>query len=126
LSIYDLELDEETGDIILSSGDLATIADAGEAIRQDVEQHLRSFKDEWFLEKGQGKGVDYFGLVLVKSPNLPAIRREFIKAISSRPGIVAVNSLEFAFDRASRELSITWSADTTEGTNVGSTMRVTL
>lgn len=113
----DLELDPETGDLKLTSGDLTLVKD-GAAIRQEAEIRMRFFLREWFLDGTEG--LPYFQNILVKAPNLNVIRGLFIDEILKTAGVKNVLSLDLTHDVSARSLAVSWSAETDLGELINS------
>lgn len=108
----DLALDPQTGDLLLTAGDLSLVSDL-EAIRQEILIRLQFLRGSWFLDTTAG--LPYFESILVKSPNLAAIRTLFNNEILSVTGVNAILSLTLDFDRKSRKLTVTYSVSTDVG-----------
>jgi hypothetical protein len=96
----DLKLDA-TGDLDLTDNEFSLVTGA-EAVAQDVRSRLLFFLGEWFLDTRLG--VDWFGTVLVKNPNWPAIHAMFRKVIRETPGVREVTHLTFDFNAGTRTL----------------------
>ncbi len=107
----DLKLDG-SGDLAIEQDDLVLL-EGGEAIRQDVQIRLRFFRGEWFLDTRIG--VPYYEEILGQKPRLTLIKGIFRQAILSSPGIESISDLTLDFDRASRLLTVDFSADTITG-----------
>ena len=107
----DLRLDA-LGDLDFSD-DALHLVDGADAIAQHVQFRLRLFKGEWFLDAAIG--MPYYDTVLVKAPDLIAIRSEIRQAILSTPGVASLDGLDLAFDRAARTLSVSFAATTDAG-----------
>jgi hypothetical protein len=114
--VRDLAFDFKTGKFILAGGDLSLVADL-EAIRQAVQVMCQTFVDEYFLDLDAG--IPYFQNVLVKSPNIAAIRQIFKTRIEAVPGVVATTKLDLTFDRVTRSLKIEFAANTDLGEIAG-------
>jgi hypothetical protein len=112
----DLAFDFKTKKFILAAGDLTLTKDL-EAIRQAVQIRCQTFLGEWFLDLEAG--IPYFQNVLVKSPNIAAIRQIFRNKIETVPGVVAVTRLDLNFDRQTRSLTLSFSANTDLGEITG-------
>lgn len=113
----DLSFDFKTKKFKLSPvGDLSLVSDL-EAIRQAVQIMCQTFLEEWFLDLDAG--IPYFQNVLVKSPNIAAIRQIFKNKIESVPGVVAVTRLDLNFDRTTRSLKVDFAANTDLGEIAG-------
>lgn len=115
----DLELDPDTGDLLLSSGDLTLVRDVP-AIRQEAELRMKFFLGEWFLDTTAG--LPYFQNILVKAPNLNAIKSVLSDEIAAVVGVKSLTSLNLNYDRVARTLSVTWSATTDVGELIQSTV----
>lgn len=102
----DFKLDE-FGDLDLSSGDIEIVRGA-DAIAQHLKIRLRSVRGNWFLD--QRVGLPYFKQILVKSPNLIAVRSIFRAAITSTPGVIELQRFDLSFDRSTRILLLNFSA----------------
>jgi hypothetical protein len=90
-----LLLDDDTWDLVLSNGNLV-ISSGHDAARQAVYNRLRFFKGEWFAD--ENVGVPYWSDILIKNPNIPAIREVIRKAIEETPGISEVISISLERD----------------------------
>jgi hypothetical protein len=108
----DLTLDATTGDILLQNGDLYLTTEYA-AIAQDVRIRLRFFQGEWFLDLDAG--VPFFQSLLVKSPNLAAIREIIGEKILEADGVKSITKLTLDFDKATRELSVRATVNTDLG-----------
>lgn len=108
----DLMLDPDTHDLYLFGGDLSLVRDAA-AIRQEVDNRLRFFLGEWFLDITVG--VPYLQTILVKNPNLAAIRTVLRDEILRTVGISSLTTLDLEYDPSERTLLVTWSATTDLG-----------
>lgn len=109
---HDILLEKETNDLQLSGGDLVLVADFG-AIEQEIAIRLAFVFGEWFLDTTAG--LPYFDNILVKSPNLAAIRTIFMDEILASAGVKGVLSLSLDFDRQERSLTVTFSVNTDLG-----------
>lgn len=107
----DLKLDAD-GDLLFEGGDM--VLDSGaSSIVSDVRARLNTFRGEWFLD--QEIGIPYFDDVLVKRPNLPAIRAIFRDAMLETPGIAEIVSMAFDYDGAQRRMTLKFRAATDTG-----------
>jgi hypothetical protein len=100
----DLALDPATGDLLLDEAGRAGLCVGAEAVAQAWACHLTLFRGECFLDPTLG--IDYQGVVLVKSPRAQVLRALFAQATRETPGVAAVSKLRFALDRGTRVLSI--------------------
>lgn len=115
----DLTIDPTTGDLLVTAGDLPLVTDI-DAIRQEAEIRMSFFLGEWFLDVTAG--IPYFQSILVKAPNLNAIRSIFIDEVLNVVGIKSVLSMDLSYDAVARKLSVSWAADTDLGELVESTV----
>ena len=102
----DFKLDAD-GNLDLSTNDLQLVTGA-DAIAQHLLIRLRMFRGEWFLDRRIG--IPYFQSILVKSPNLTAVRGIYRTAITSTPGVIRVEKFSLDFERSTRELQVPFSA----------------
>jgi len=107
----DLFLDSD-GDLDISGGDLS-LAEGIEAIGQHVNQRLRLFLGEWFLDINAG--VPFFQNIFVKRPNFAVVEGIFRDQILSTAGILELNSFNFDYNNTTRSLSISFTARTING-----------
>jgi hypothetical protein len=108
----DIALDPDTGDLLIEGGDLALL-DGVEAISQHVAIRLQFFQGEWFLDTRVG--IPYYQRVLVKNPDLNAVRFLLRAAVASTPGIGELQSFSTEYANASRTLSVEFEASTEDG-----------
>ena len=108
----DIYQDPTTKELALVNNDLS-IVDGVKAIRQDLEQTLKFFYGEWFLDTTQG--IPYYQLILVKDPDLNTIQALIQNAICAVNGVMELTHFEFNYDNPSRQLSIAFSVRTTDG-----------
>lgn len=117
----DLELDALTHDLKLTAGDLLIVRDMA-AIRQEVDCRLRFLLGEWFLDVTVG--VPYLQSILVKAPNLAAIRTVLRDEILACVGIRSLTRLDLDYNASTRALTVTWSATTDLGELVESEVAI--
>lgn len=102
----DLTLDPDTNDLTMVDGDLTLVSDIA-AIKQEAKIKMGFFLGEWFLD--QSKGIPYYQDILVKAPNLDAIKTVLTDAILDVQGVSSLTSLDLEHDRSARTLRVTWS-----------------
>lgn len=96
----------EAGAFVLVSG--------RDAIAQAIENRLRTFRGEWFLDGSIG--VPYLEQVLGrKQPNLAAVEQTLRSEILAVSGVTAITSFALTLDRATRALSGRFTAATEVG-----------
>lgn len=99
-------------DLIVVNGDLVLVADMA-AIKQEIYIRLQFVAGEWFLDTTAG--LPYFENILVKSPNLAAIRTIFMDEILASAGVKSVLKLNLDFNAKKRELAVDFSVNTDLG-----------
>lgn len=97
-------------DLYFENGDLVIINEA-EYLQQKIGIKLKFFYQEWFLDTT--KGIDYFGLVFVKNPNLNAIDNMIKVTILEVNEIIEL--LEYTSSFNNRILNISFKANTIYG-----------
>lgn len=99
----DFYRDEISDDIwIDGAGRPRLTASNQEEVAQRLGVSLRRFLGEWFLEPTLG--VPYFEQILVKNPDISAIRAAYLSVLNADPGVVSVTSLDLSF--VGRTLSV--------------------
>lgn len=100
------------GDLDVSAGDVQLVSGIA-GVSQSVRSHIQLVLGEWFLD--ESKGVDYYGQVLVRNPNLLVIGQLFREAILEAPFIGEITRLGIAFNKTTRSADVSWSAKTDFG-----------
>lgn len=106
-TVRDLKIDATTLDLVLDGADLALVSDLA-AISQSVRTRLRFFLGEWFAD--EGAGVPWWQSILVKNPNISAIRMTLRNEILGTRGVASIETLNLQYDPAARTLSLSFSA----------------
>lgn len=106
-------------DILLDTGGDYKISDTGDiiltqSVRQAIKIRLKWFLGEWRL--GPLLGLDYWGTVLVKNPNLVKVRQAIRDEILSVSEVTGVNCVDLKADAAKRQLIVSYEAVTSEET----------
>lgn len=109
----DLAFNPTTGHFILGANLDLQLLTGLDAVAQMVDITLKTLLGEWFSDTTVG--VPYFQEILVKAPNIPAIRQIFKQAIEGVDGIASVTTLDLTFDKANRKLIVSWAATTNLG-----------
>lgn len=105
----DIALDPDTLDI---SDDIAMVR-GDQAVLQRILQRLRFFLGEWFLDVRQG--VPWFQQIFgTRNPELGRVVLQ--KVIADTSGVDSVNMVILEFDRATRTLSLSFTAKLRTGT----------
>lgn len=111
-----LDLDPSSptyGDLLIVDGDLVINSGIG-GIQQDILTRLRTYLGEWFLDNTIG--MPYFQQILLKNPDQSKIDAAFINMIMGTPGVISLVSYSFATDFVLRTLTVSFVAQTTQGT----------
>ncbi len=108
----DIALNTTTDDIKLEKGDLV-LTIGREAIRQHLQQRIRSFSGEWFLDLAAG--LPYYQSILVKNPNLQAIQGILQAEIIATPGVTELQDFRLNYDNKTRRLTCEFTVSTIDG-----------
>lgn len=106
--------DTTTGDVVVPLAHVAGF----EATRQLIDQAIRLVRGEWFLDRLAG--VPYVAnafvnartALLAQAFDAARWRAEMRRAILSVPTVHRIDSLEVAFDGATRVATVTWKVTT--------------
>jgi len=80
------------------------IATSPTPLDQRIDCRLRTFRGEFWLDLSIG--VDYFGTVLKKNPDLNTIRNMLSLEIQKVQGVKTLQNLSVEFDRQARKLTV--------------------
>lgn len=105
--MVDLALDQTNFDLDVSRDDLFFFT-GPDAIAQHLKIRLRLYRGEWFYDTRVG--IPYYGTILVKNPNIPAVRDIYRRAIESTPGVERLDDLDLNLNASTRVLSVSFSA----------------
>lgn len=95
INIFNSELEPNVFEII----------DGIESVRQRVEQRLKFFRGEWFLDTS--KGTPWFQDVLIRPVSAALSAAIITKAIQSVTDVTSVNNVIAEIDPATRKMSYT-------------------
>lgn len=117
MPIRDILLDRN-GNRVVQGGDYL-LADGAQAVEQGIQCRVGLVKGEYWLD--ESRGVDYFGVVLVRNP-VPAIVQGVIgSAIAETPDVTRVGAVSYTPpDPATRRAAVSYNATTTAGPITGS------
>ena len=101
-----------SGDIDLTNGAVSLTSGVTSA-SQRIAQRLRFFYSEWFLDRT--RGVPYIQQVFVKRPNPVVIDAIFKNEILADPAVIELKQFALDLDTATRVLTITFKALTSDG-----------
>lgn len=113
------KVDPLTGDMVREGGRFVRIGGI-ESIAQDIDTAVKLIAGENFLDLDEG--IPYFEdesdpaktAILVKNPNLQAVREVFRGAVAARPGVRSVRQLDLQ-RVADRSFALTLACDTDLG-----------
>ena len=108
----DIEINITSDDIELVGNDLALTTNV-EAIQQHLSQRLRTFLNEWFIDKRIG--IPYFEHILKKNFDPVIVDTVIKREIITTPGVLELLNFSADIDKAARTLIITFKARTSEG-----------
>ncbi len=107
---FAIALDAQTNDLVFDTNGVLQLTSGPDLVAQRLRVRLNRLLGEWPLNITLG--VDYLGTVLVKGPNIEAIRALFTEEISETPGVLSLTSLELVL--AQRTLNVTFRVLTDE------------
>ena len=108
----DIQVDSTTEDIEINGNDLVLTAGV-EAIQQHLSQRLKTFLNEWFIDKRIG--IPYFEHILRKNFDPVVVDTLFKREIVNTPGVLELLAFEADLDKSTRTLQLTFRARTSEG-----------
>lgn len=103
---------EEGGDLKVVNNDIPFV-NGIEEVQQLLRQRLRAFLGEWFLNTTIG--MPFFQQIFLKNPNSVAIEAAFKNEILNTPGILELSEFELDIESGPRQLTVTFSAISTDG-----------
>lgn len=112
------KLDPESHDLYLDDAGRTATVDGDEATAQEIKTRLLFFKGEAFTDTREG--VPWYQEIMRKGADLARARAIVRQAILSVPSIVDVPRVDVDLDRATRALTITWTARTDSGRTIRS------
>ena len=108
-------------DFIVTNGDLVLNAEGTDLVfveaGEETAQHIRTelVTAQGTHSRNKAFGIPYLEEVLVRAPNTETIANIFRGTISARPDVTSVTEFEIDFDKANRELVLSFQANTDEG-----------
>lgn len=115
--MVDLALDESTGDLVVADGELQLVGrgdtDDGDVICQRMRVRLRTWVNEWFLDRRVY--MRYLQRILKKGVRPADVVAEYRDVIETTPGVLQLLALDLQLDPRTRIMSGTGSVLTTEG-----------
>ena len=116
------------GDLDMTNG--LRFATGLTAVMQGVRTRLGMFRGEWFLDLDLGvpylerDGVTAAQALLGQKFNEPKARAAFRTPILATPGVLSILSVVVTFDGSTREMRVTWKANTVFGDTPADTLTV--
>lgn len=108
----DLALDPNDRDILIEDDAMSIIA-GDDALVQHLVIRFQFFLAEWFLD--QRLGIPYLTRILIKNPNLVAVRNIFREVILETPGIATITRFDLLVDSVIRKFSLNFTCEKTDG-----------
>ena len=99
-------------DLAIIDGSLKKVTGA-EEIAQKIKQVLLASEGDWFLDLEQG--LPFFQTIFLKATSVSAIESIYLDAIGSVPGVIDIVSFRLDYDPSTREASITFKVNTSDG-----------
>lgn len=115
----DWKSDPITGELVLDD-DIVMVGGI-DSIRQDLEERFGYARGEWFLDPQDPEALPVFENILLRNPNLAAIRSLYERLALATPGVKAILALTVSLDNATRRLIVRWTASTDLGEISGTT-----
>lgn len=106
---FDIVLDENHDLDFGEHGALRLEAD----VAQKVKENILFIRGEWFLDRDGG--VPYFEQIFVKKPAVDRLRALYRTVILDTEGIRALRDFSLDLTAATRQMMLTFSADTDSG-----------
>lgn len=117
----DIEFSPQTNDIVIRKFRLP-ITTGNDAIRQRLNIKLKIFLGEWFLNRDIG--VDYYGVILTKNPNVFLVEALLRAQILGTIGVNRIIETDLQFGESQRNLSFSFKVNTNLG-DIEDTIEVT-
>jgi len=108
-----LLIDPTTGDLDISQHRLRLTSDRSTYVAQRIEQRLKLFLAEWYLNVR--KGVPYFRDILIKNPDLGLVQSILSTVILTTNGVAQVTKYEQTIDTSTRALTVVFSCTLVTG-----------
>jgi hypothetical protein len=101
----DIEFDHTTNNLKVATGH--------EEIRQIILRNLETFEGEWFLDTTLG--VPWFTEILSKQVTVAKVDALIMDVIVNSDGVLSLISYDSEYDKATRTLAVTFTAQTVAG-----------
>ena len=108
-----IDYDISAGDVQVRQGDIVMV-DEPQATRQRLEQKLRLWQGEWFLNTDAG--FPWLPEILGQRPRPEVVRSLIFDLVTTDPGVRSIESLQVEFDpQADRQLRVAFNATLSSG-----------
>ncbi len=109
MAVRGVRLDAESHDLYIDAGGRLEFLEGGDAATaQEIKTRLQFFQGESFADTREG--VPWYQEILIKGVDLARVRAIVRQVIQSVPGVLDVPRVDVALDRATRAISIVWTA----------------
>lgn len=100
------------GDIAITNNNL-TLVTAEDEVKQRLEQRLKTFRGEWFLNVETG--LPYLTDIMQKNINVGVVEGIFKTHITATPGVLEIMEFNLTYVSNTRELDLRFTARSTTG-----------
>lgn len=108
--------DPVTNDLTLTAFNLQMTGDTAEWLTAKIQNRLRFFQGEWFLNREVG--IPYFQKVFKKETDINEVNALFVTQITGTPGVAELLAFSSSFDGTTRRYSVSFSVRATDGQTV--------
>jgi hypothetical protein len=112
---------DSNNEFIIENGEFVLVKDGAQVV-QNVAERLRSYLDDFFLDRTQG--VPYFQTILTKPFNLGLSESILKQTIIQTEDVLRLTRFESDFNPDTRALNVSMSFETTFGNVDGVTINV--
>ena len=113
----DIKLNDETGDVLLSTTNTITTpvftTTTSENLAQRLKIRLQTFKGEWFLDGTIG--IDYFNQIAGKNRSKAAVDAIIQAEILKEQEVLQITAYSSVVDKTTRKITIQFTVRTIDG-----------
>ena len=113
----DIKLNDETGDVLLSTTNTITTpvftTTTSENLAQRLKIRLQTFKNEWFLDGTIG--IDYFNQIAGKNRSKAAVDAIIQAEILKEQEVLQITAYSSVVDKTTRKITIQFTVRTIDG-----------
>jgi hypothetical protein len=113
----DIKLNDETGDVLLSTTNTVTTptltTTTSENLAQRLKIRLQTFKGEWFLDGTIG--IDYFNQIAGKNRSKAAVDAIIQAEILKEQEVLQITAYSSVVDKTTRKITIQFTVRTIDG-----------